>query len=353
MQFTPQCHAPSLHNFFHFMTSRLTLPTDMVLGTTYRCNSRCTMCDIWKKPTHPDDELTLDDLRKLPSSLKDINISGGEPFLRADLTEIVRVLKEQCPSARLLITTNGFLTDLIEKRMREILAIAPEIAVRISVDGVGDMHEKIRRIPQAFEKDMETLRCLKELGVRDLGLAFTATPENVTHLSKVYDLTQKLEVEFTCAVAQSSEFYFSKMNNERPEPITLAREFRHVIRKELSTWSVKRWLRAYFAYGLMTFSTTGRPVFPTAPAHDFFYLDPTGFVYPSVVDNIFLGNLKKVARFHDLWFSPQATSAREKLAEQQQAAWMICTARTAMRENPFRVMSWIAKEKFFSEAGEI
>jgi hypothetical protein len=89
------------------------------------------------------------------------------------------------------------------------------------------------------------------------------------------------------------------------------------------------------------------------PAHDFFYLDPTGVVYPSVVDNFVLGNIKHMERFEDLWFSPQSQDARTKLAKQQQPAWMICTARTAMREHPFDVLSWIAKEKFFPRRSEL
>ncbi|MBT4071635.1 MAG: radical SAM protein, partial [Candidatus Magasanikbacteria bacterium] len=55
-------------------------PIDCVLGVTYNCNSRCTMCNIWKIKNSP--ELPVKEYEKLPRSLRDINISGGEPFLR-------------------------------------------------------------------------------------------------------------------------------------------------------------------------------------------------------------------------------------------------------------------------------
>src|SRR3989338_2077614 len=91
-------------------------PKDAVIAVTYLCNSRCTMCDFWKETRRPT--VVLDDFRKLPATLRDINGSGGEPFLHPQIVEIVRVLHDTCPKARITISTNGFLTDLSLKRVR-------------------------------------------------------------------------------------------------------------------------------------------------------------------------------------------------------------------------------------------
>ena len=146
-------------------------PKSAFLAVTLLCNSRCVMCDIWQNKGL--DYLPLEIYRKLPDSLEMIDITGGEPFLRPDIPELAAVLHETCPKARLLITTHGFMTEKIENQLEALLKADPGIAFRVSLDGLGKVHEEIRRIPQAFEKVLETLALLQKNGVKDLGIIFT------------------------------------------------------------------------------------------------------------------------------------------------------------------------------------
>lgn len=77
---------------------------------TYRCNARCNMCDVWKFPTKPAEEIGLDVIRKLPN-LFFANVTGGEPFVRQDLPDIITELRKK--AKRIVISTNGFFTDRI------------------------------------------------------------------------------------------------------------------------------------------------------------------------------------------------------------------------------------------------
>ena len=70
--------------------NKITLPIDCVIAVTYKCNSRCVMCDIWKIKDASD--LNLTDFTKLPSTLLDVNLSGGETFMHVDLPAIVSVV---------------------------------------------------------------------------------------------------------------------------------------------------------------------------------------------------------------------------------------------------------------------
>ena len=65
---------------------------DISIILTYRCNSRCSMCHIWQHPTLPAEEVTPAILAKLPSGFHYLNLTGGEPTLRADLEQIVDLL---------------------------------------------------------------------------------------------------------------------------------------------------------------------------------------------------------------------------------------------------------------------
>jgi len=302
------------------------------------------MCDFWKETRKPT--VTLDDYRKLPATLRDINVSGGEPFLHPQIVDIVRVLHETCPKARITISTNAFLTDLTVKRVTDILKFYPAIGIRISIDGVGDMHERVRRIPQALEKDLATLRALKTIGVRDLGLAYTMSEENADHLTKVYDLARAEGVDFTSAVAQSSDFYFGgKQIERRAEAQAIAREFDAVIRQQLWSWHPKQWVRAYFTNGLKRLALENVQVLPTRAGTDFFFLDPFGVVYPSVVHPSEMGNLHDAATFAELWKSDAAVQARDVVRRWKRPYWMVCTARTAIRRNAPRVIAWIIRQR--------
>ena len=346
------------------------LPTDCVLAITYNCNARCVMCDIWKIKGFP--ELPVAEFAKLPSTLRDINISGGEPFLRPDLPEIIAVVVKACPKARIVISTNGFLTDLVVKQMKKILKIKPDIGVAISIDGMDEMHDEMRGIPGGFSKDMETLRQLKELGMTNLRLGFTITEKNIKHLKKVYDLSRRLGAQFTHSFAQSSEFYFGGKTNtdfqglgdeSLTEGMALATEdsnhvsgplrellreqYTYIIKSELRGWNLKRWARAYFAFGMYTFITSRNPVVSNAPARDFFFLDPNGVIYPSVVHNIRMGNIREMSGVEKFWCSEEAEEVRRQVDAGKVPVWMICTARTAIKKHPLKVLALVIKNKFF------
>ena len=95
---------------------------------TYRCNARCNMCNRYKKPSKPEEELTVETIKKLPQ-MYFTNITGGEPFIREDLGDIVRELYKK--SDRIVISTNGFFTDRIIKLCEEF----PNVGIRISIEG--------------------------------------------------------------------------------------------------------------------------------------------------------------------------------------------------------------------------
>ncbi|MEA3409628.1 MAG: radical SAM protein, partial [Candidatus Eisenbacteria bacterium] len=139
-------------------------PVGCVVAVTYRCNARCTVCDIWKNESRADEEIAPSDYAWLPRSLRSVNVSGGEPFLRDDLVEIVSVIERVCPRARVVISTNGLNPSRIEAMMGKMT----HIAVRVSVDGVGAKHDEIRGIDGAYDKALDTVRRLKGLGVSDL-----------------------------------------------------------------------------------------------------------------------------------------------------------------------------------------
>ncbi|MGD1048711.1 MAG: radical SAM protein [Candidatus Krumholzibacteriaceae bacterium] len=316
----------------------MSLPVDAVIAITYRCDSRCNMCNIWREP--PGEELAPEEFRKLPRTLRDINITGGEPFLRDDLVEIVRILDERCNHPRMVISTNGFERRRIMHAAPELMKIGSNVGLAVSLDGIGEKHDDIRGIPGGFDKVVETLTQLRTIGYRNVRVAFTAQRENVKHLGAVYDLSRQFGYEFTTSVAQNSEFYFSTAENQTVDPLDLESELRYVMRKELLSLSPKRWLRAYFYTGVLRYNVSKERLLACRAGTDSFFMDPAGSVYPCLTLNRPMGSIRSRA-FDDIWNGASADEVRSTVDRCSQPCWMICTARTAMMRRPHEPARWI------------
>jgi MoaA/NifB/PqqE/SkfB family radical SAM enzyme len=82
---------------------------------TYHCNAKCSMCNVWKNPSLPDEEITLEILKKLPFGINNQNLTGGEPTLRSDLAEIVDLLYPR--TAKYEISSNGLNPEKIKSAL--------------------------------------------------------------------------------------------------------------------------------------------------------------------------------------------------------------------------------------------
>lgn len=320
-------------------------PIDATIAITYKCNSRCQMCNIWQDQ-HPA-ELPLEYFRNLAPTLKHINLSGGEPFLRADLPEIVRIINEVSPHAQIIISSNGLATEMIREQIGKILAVDPQVGVRISIDGIGAVHDKIRGINGMFEHAIATVKMLKESGVSNLGLSFTIMDDNAGELPKVYDLSRELGIEMALALVQNSDIYFQKDSNHVTALAPVERDLIYLIKKELASWKIKRWLRAFYDYGLLLYARRQQRLLPTGAAKDSLFIDPSGTIYPSNLISLKLGNLG-TDKLEKIWHGAEADRTRQEMeAKQISEAWIICTIRGEMKRHLPTVGWWILKHKFF------
>ena len=119
------------------MSTQIPLPTDASIILTYRCPMRCKMCNIWQNPTNKAEEIKASDLKSLPQ-LKFINLTGGEPFVREDLAEIIEECYKHSP--RIVISTSGW----YEERVIEIAKRFPNIGIRISIEGLQAKNDELR-----------------------------------------------------------------------------------------------------------------------------------------------------------------------------------------------------------------
>ena len=323
------------------------VPKDITIATTYRCNSRCRMCNIWQIENPAD--LPLEYFYNLNPEIKYINLSGGEPFLRADLPEIVGIIKKKASKASVIISSNGFATELIVDQMKKIFAINPLVGVRISVDGMAETHNQVRGLDNIFERAINTIDELKKIGIKNLGFSFTMMDFNVRELPVVYRLAKKKGIELALALVQNSEIYFQKNNNTSNDLDAIQESLDYVIKEELSSWNVKKWLRAFYDYGLLVYAKEKRRLLPSGAGFDSAFIDPVGCVYPSNLINLPMGNIGQGGLL-EVFNSKEAESVRERIKKEGiKESWIICTIRGEFRKNIWTVFFWILKNKFFGQ----
>ncbi len=163
------------------------------------------MCNIGKNQERPDSFFPAEALRSV-KPVASVSFAGGEPFLHANLVDLVRVVHENNPAAKIIFSSNGFRTDSIVKAVQEVSRFHDNTQVTLSLDGVEDMHDRGRGIPGAREKVNATFDRLGEIGLKKRNFGFTISADNVSELPAVYAHTKKKRAGLSIGVAQSSKF---------------------------------------------------------------------------------------------------------------------------------------------------
>ena len=194
---------------------------------TYRCNARCSMCNRYKAPSKAEEEISIETIKKLPR-MYFTNITGGEPFIRTDLKEVVRELYKK--SDRIVISTNGFFTDRIIDLCKEF----PQIGIRISIEGLEKTNNEIRGLNDGFRRGYDTLKKLREMGMKDVGFGMTVQDKNAPDLVPLYELSDKMGMEFATASLHNS-FYFVEAKNIIHDRPMVAKNFENLVNELLKS----------------------------------------------------------------------------------------------------------------------
>ncbi len=331
------------------MNGNVPVPTDVSIITTYRCQMRCKMCDIWENPTDKLREITAKDLEVLPS-FKFVNITGGEPFVRRDLDEIVEVMFRKSP--RIVISTSGWHTERIFRLAEKF----PNIGIRVSIEGLAEKNDDLRGREGSFDRGLRVLLTLKEMGIKDIGYGCTVSNHNSEDMLWLYKLSRELGMEFATAAFHNS-YYFHKDDNEITNKDEVIGNFHKLIELLLKENSPKSWFRAFFNLGLINY-IRGRPrMLPCEAGSANFFIDPYGEVYPcnGLEERYWMesmGNIREAASFEDLWVGPQAQKVRELVRTCPKNCWMVGTAAPVMKKYIRHPLKWVAKNKLKSLLGK-
>lgn len=187
---------------------KITYPEIINLPITEHCNSKCVMCNVWQNGL--TDTISSEQIRRIFSQtifkkVKHVGVSGGEPTLNPELVEIFEALCESIINLKgISITTNGFSPKALKDKLTKIKEITLKhnvyFSVNISLDGIGEVHDKVRGTKGAFEKVMATISVVRELGLPFL-IQCTVSSANIYNVVKVREFAILNQIDVIFAVA--------------------------------------------------------------------------------------------------------------------------------------------------------
>jgi MoaA/NifB/PqqE/SkfB family radical SAM enzyme len=269
-----------------------------------------------------------------------MNLTGGEPFIRDDLDEIIGIALKK--TKRLVISTNGYYSERI---LDTAAKYKNNIGIRISMDGLPATNDELRGLENGFGHAFRTLVALVDMGMKDIGLAVTVSDRNVQDAIELYRLAGAMGLEFATAAPHNS-YYFHKHDNTFEDPELVARELERIATRLLETKKPKNWFRAYFNAGLANQVRGGNRPLPCEVGTDVFFLDPYGDVLPcnGSDEPMVMGNLLEQT-FEEIWNGEKAEEIRKKVKNCQKQCWMIGSVASAMKKRPYIPAKWVLKNK--------
>ena len=168
-------------------------PPFLILFINSTCNMKCEHCFYWQQLNQKDD-LSFEEIVALSEDLgriENLNLSGGEPFLRKEFSAICRQFIRHNKVKEIYVPTNGYYTERTIAALRDVLREKSLrlIAIELSLDGMPEFHDNFRKTKNSFRKAMQTYDALAELQKEDSRLQIhsisTATEGNMEEIKKL------------------------------------------------------------------------------------------------------------------------------------------------------------------------
>jgi len=282
-------------------------PYKLTFAITYKCNSRCKHCNIWK--LKPKNELSFEEIEKFVKKnnfFRWVNITGGEPFLHKHIVNIVKAFVRYSPNLALVnMITNSFSPSFIEGKVREMLEFDfPLIIVGISLEGLKETDEYVRGIKGHFDKAIDLYRKLKTLEKERKNfktyIGYTISPFNAGKLKETILGLKKIGIdpsEIHLNIFWTSGYYNNldlfreiNLNEYYKKALEDVKFYLKVRKKRLSSDKI---LDEIFIRFMENYIKTKKTPLRCKALQSSIFLDPFGNVFPCTIWNMKLGNIRE------------------------------------------------------------
>ena len=183
-----------LHHILKSFNKSMVLPSYFIFYPTNRCNLKCSHCFYHDSLNIRHNELSIseiDSFTKTMDPILHLILTGGEPYLRADLDQIIKIFYKNTNAKLITIPSNGWYLDKMYSAINKSLTACPDLILnqQISLDGIGIEHDKIRMDKMStvgmnsYERAVEAIKMLKKLKKKyhnriNIGIITTFTSQN-------------------------------------------------------------------------------------------------------------------------------------------------------------------------------
>ncbi|NLW19188.1 MAG: radical SAM protein [Candidatus Cloacimonetes bacterium] len=305
------------------------MPVSYTVSLLYSCNSRCSTCNVWKKKAR---NFTVEEyaktFKKIGHAPYWVTFSGGEPFLRRDISEIVSAIYKASRPRIINIPTNGILTSAIVEKTADIARACPksQIIINISIDGLDAQHDQIRNVPGNYKKAISTFHRLKALKIPNLAVG-------------IHTVISKFNVENFPAIASGlmrlePDSYITEIAEERVELDTMGMqitpslvEYKSAIDYLIHSIKNSRYkgmnkitmaFRIEYYNLVKRIMRDERQVLPCYSGVASVQISPDGDLWSCCVKARPLGNLRKSNyNFRKIWFDHEAELERRSIHKKE------------------------------------
>jgi radical SAM protein with 4Fe4S-binding SPASM domain len=282
-------------------------PGFLIFYVTNRCNFRCNFCFYGEEieKGQKSDELTLEEIEKIAKTtgpLLQLSLTGGEPFLRKNLSEIVDVFIRHTDPWFVTIPTNASMPDRMAEFLEQVLPAHPETAFRItfSIEGIGKEHDDIRSMPGSFDNIVESHKVLSGIRARysnlvmDANSVFTARSENtlketLRHLDEKFAFDN---LSITYARGNISDESLKQTSREKYEDINRFLESIQRSKESRFLYPVWRGVRDISRRNLIRTVFDDEFVNPCVAGRKIIVIGETGDVLPCEILGRSMGNVR-------------------------------------------------------------
>jgi MoaA/NifB/PqqE/SkfB family radical SAM enzyme len=338
--------------------SRVLSPTVLHVNVNLRCNTHCAMCNIWElRSPHL---LTLEQFDTIFSDpvyarVEYVMLAGGEPTLRDDLPEIVTLMHRHMPRLRKVqIASNVVYTASVRAQYPRIVRYCHDHGIRlslgVSLDGIGDTHDKIRGARGAFKKAMESVQFMKELQRATpftMSLDPTVFSMNIGELEQLKELAERLDLPIVFQIAAISDDYYGNSGTAGSLALTEAGRTTLVkfLKRRVAEASLLDALAYYYAEAIEHAEGAPARSLPCPYADQGLLLNPDGTVQ-YCHNSRPIGNVLETSST-ELYYSADNQAYLGTVRKESCAGCrMSCMFWVGLRKEPLTFLSFVVKRAF-------
>lgn len=322
-------------------------PVNVTVSTNFRCNSRCLTCNVYERPV---DELSVEEWDRVFASLgrsaRWFTFSGGEPFLRKDLADLIEAAWRRCRPSIVNIPTNGTYPDRVvagAERLSALFGTKTRLVLNVSLDAIGERNDVIRGLKGDWEKANETFRRLKALALPNVtvGIHTVISRHNVREFPAIADALIALGPDQYIAEPAEERFELQTIGTGiTPRPDDFDRAIGHLEdrlhrREDHGLPALTRAIRlVYYRLARQTLRRNQQTI-PCYAGVSSVHLAANGDVWACCTRARPLGNLREAGYdFRVIWSSDEAAGERRSIKNRECACPLANAAYTSMLVDP-------------------